>query len=448
MRRDPLSEESLSKIFKTSPQDPDRLIKREDKNHEFKESYSAGNMATYLKTMAAFANNDGGYIVFGIKDSPRILQGLNDKALQHFNELPVERLTQLLNEYFSPSIEWVTCVYQFRGKSYGIIYVYELKNKPTICKKTRDVQNSKYALKEADIYYRHSGKSERIRYSELNQIIEEKRKNEEKQWLQFLLKAAKVGVDNASILDLNTGTIQEGGGTIIIDENILQRLRFIKEGQFVERDGAPTLRLMGDVQTIESGKVVVGPERKVVRAIEQTDIVECFLRGEKVDNPIDYIKRICSSSTGRLPVFYYIQLAGITLVEAIKAVQATTARGQAKKTLLKRLQSAETTEQKQYPARETELSAKRKQYAEQWVTEKLTEEQEKDLKQCLISLQYINAGELVKHQKYIKEMLLDLYKSSYESADSTLAQAFRDAICRLDIVLCRTEESVEEDQHA
>ena len=80
MVKEPLSESVLAKIFKTSPQNPEKLIKREDKNHEFKESYNNGSMASYLKTMAAFANNDGGYIVFGITDSPRLLKGLDEKG--------------------------------------------------------------------------------------------------------------------------------------------------------------------------------------------------------------------------------------------------------------------------------------------------------------------------------------------------------------------------------
>lgn len=65
---DPLSEDVLSKIFKTSLSQPDMLIKREDKNHEFKESFNMASMAMYFKTIAAFANNDGGYLIFGVKD--------------------------------------------------------------------------------------------------------------------------------------------------------------------------------------------------------------------------------------------------------------------------------------------------------------------------------------------------------------------------------------------
>ena len=36
-----------------------------------------------MKTMAAFANNSGGYIVFGISDSPRTAKGLSEKSLKN-----------------------------------------------------------------------------------------------------------------------------------------------------------------------------------------------------------------------------------------------------------------------------------------------------------------------------------------------------------------------------
>ena len=51
------------------------LKQRESSTIEFKESFNFGNMPKYSKTMAAFANNKGGYILFGIKDSPRELIG-------------------------------------------------------------------------------------------------------------------------------------------------------------------------------------------------------------------------------------------------------------------------------------------------------------------------------------------------------------------------------------
>lgn len=433
MIKEPLSEEMLAKIFKTSPQDTEKLIKREDKNHEFKESYHNGNMATYLKTMAAFANNDGGYIVFGIGDSPRLLKGLSDKSYRQFDELSVETFTVMLNDHFAPSIEWTNCIYQFKGKNFGIIYVYPSKNKPVICKKTRDHQNNKYALKESDIYYRYSGRSERIKYPELQRIIEEKRKAEEKQWLEFISRAAKIGVENASLLDLGSGVIEEGGNKIILDEDLLQKVRFIKEGYFVERYGAPALRLIGDVQTVGTGKIIYQGTRKVIRAIEQTDVIEAFLNGEMVDSPIDYIKRICSSTTGNLPVFYYINIANLTKDEALAVVNDTTARGTAKKKLLSRLENFTQIATKTFPENETATTRIRKSYCKQWIEETIGNiDHEDELKHCLVSIIFISPEMIIDHISFIKEKLLELYKIYYENANSGVAGVFREAFCYID----------------
>lgn len=172
----PLSLEVLTGIFRTSPKDPSRIINREGTTIEFKESYNHGNMAQYFKAMASFANNIGGYILFGVGDKPRRLLGLKDKSLSQFEELKVEEFTKALLDYFSPEIKWDHCTFEFRDMSFGVIYVYPLMQKPCICKKHYDAQNAKYSLKEGDIYYRYGGRSERIRYAELAAIIDESSK--------------------------------------------------------------------------------------------------------------------------------------------------------------------------------------------------------------------------------------------------------------------------------
>lgn len=42
-----------------------------------------------------------------------------------------------------------------------------------------------------------------------------------------------------------------------MDGDLLQKIAFIKEGKFVETNGTPTLRLIGDITKIPTGKVVV-----------------------------------------------------------------------------------------------------------------------------------------------------------------------------------------------
>lgn len=124
-------------------------MNREGATIEFKESYNHAGMAQYFKTIAAFANNSGGYIIFGVGEKPRRLIGLKGKNLKQFEELKVEDFTNNLLEYFSPEIKWDHVTFEFKGMSFGVIYTEELNNKPCICKKGYDDKNAKYTLKEA-----------------------------------------------------------------------------------------------------------------------------------------------------------------------------------------------------------------------------------------------------------------------------------------------------------
>lgn len=72
----PLSEIALLKIFKKSSKNPNLIGTNEGITIEYKESFGWRSMSDYFKAMAAFFNRDGGYIIFGIKDKPHELLGL------------------------------------------------------------------------------------------------------------------------------------------------------------------------------------------------------------------------------------------------------------------------------------------------------------------------------------------------------------------------------------
>jgi predicted HTH transcriptional regulator len=78
--------EYKKKIFLYHETIDDRLISRESGWLEFKESFNWNAKDKYAKSMAAFANNKGGFIVFGIKDKPRDLVGLRSN---NFEEVEV-----------------------------------------------------------------------------------------------------------------------------------------------------------------------------------------------------------------------------------------------------------------------------------------------------------------------------------------------------------------------
>jgi predicted HTH transcriptional regulator len=102
MDEDPF-EADLRTILKLRPGVADILRNRESPQLEFKEAFHPPNRSKYAKTMASFANNRGGYIVFGVAPSPHKIKGLNAEKWEGWD--PVQ-LTEFLNSSFSPQIEW------------------------------------------------------------------------------------------------------------------------------------------------------------------------------------------------------------------------------------------------------------------------------------------------------------------------------------------------------
>ena len=227
---------------------------RESSTVEFKESFNFAGMARYAKDFAAFANNCGGYIIFGVKNRPHIPVGLQNDQFDNIDEA---RITEVVNQYFSPAIEWTRDIYIWNEKRFGIFYVSESSNKPVIAIKDGGRNQE---IKNGEIYYRYAGRTEKIHYAELKQIIDEKIQNERNAWYRLFERIAKIGPENAAILDTLEGKIESGDRAILIDDELVPKLKFIREGQFDEKKGANTLRLIGDVRPVS----VVGVKGKVI----------------------------------------------------------------------------------------------------------------------------------------------------------------------------------------
>jgi len=254
----PFDNDALARIFVLSPVTRNRIGTKESTTLEFKESFNQDDysLASYAKTMASFANRDGGYIVFGIKDKPRELIGIKRDKFDAFD--PAVFSTRL-NGHIQPSLAWDTHIYDWKGLSFGILYTYPSVEKPVIVVKNAG------EIQEGDIYYRYNGKSEKIRYPELSQVINQRIKEQNAAWRRVVEKTASVGPVNAAILDTVEGTITGSGGMLVIDDELAKKLKFIREGEFSERTGLPTLKLIGDVVSapiaaIKERKVTIGED--------------------------------------------------------------------------------------------------------------------------------------------------------------------------------------------
>jgi len=226
--------------------DDGRMKHRESRKLEFKANFNFGSMHEYSKTFAAFANSAGGVIVFGVKDSPRNPSGMtNDNLL----DVDPERITNYLNEHFSPEIEWEMYDFEVDDKKFGVILISESRYKPVVCRKETRGQKAK----ESDIFYRYSGRSERIKFPELQNLLDESKEIERRKWMEHIQNIAKIGPENIMLMDIMRGEIpNENDAKIIVDQELLAQIKFIQEGRFVETDGAPALKLIGSVEGAEA----------------------------------------------------------------------------------------------------------------------------------------------------------------------------------------------------
>jgi hypothetical protein len=284
-----------------------RLITREGTTIEFKESFNWANKYKYAKTMAAFANNRGGFLVFGVIDKPKTAIGLKDEKFEQIDE---ETITAYLNGLFSPEIVWEKQTVTVKGLEFGIIYTKESTKKPIIA-----IANAN-GINESDILYRYNGRSERIKYPELSSIIENEREKEKRLWMEYIQRVSKIGLDNLAIIDLNKGKIDGKNTSIYIDEKVVDKLKFIKEGEFNETNGAPTLKLIGEVQEVNSSTVL--PIKTKVAGIRTREIIEALLYGKLHENTSakEYLESLPYEQSKFMPIFVFLTLGDINKEEA------------------------------------------------------------------------------------------------------------------------------------
>lgn len=245
------------RIFKFLGGKSYKITSREGNLIEFKTSFNWNSKDKYAKTIAAFANNRGGYIVFGVTNNPRELLGLANK---NFEDTDEAKISGYLNSVLSPEIGFTKETLKVKRKKVGYIYVVPNVNKPVVCIKNDG------AIKEAEIYYRYNASSEKIKYPELNILLNQIEERERNTWMQHFENISKIGPNNAAVLDTLKGKIDGTAGTLIIDKKLLPKLKFITEGTLKQR-GSPTLRLIGDVKPVD----VVGYKKIKGASVHITD---------------------------------------------------------------------------------------------------------------------------------------------------------------------------------
>ena len=225
----------------------------ESQTLEFKENFNFAGLAEYFRDFAAFANNKGGWLIFGVKDRPRReLIGLSDKSRDQLEKLDPEKISGYLLEDFSGNITWEFDIIKYKELYFGVFCIEEAEIKPIICKK-----DESDTIKNGEIYYRYGGRTQKILHAELEAIINHRIDKQNNHWIDLVTKIGQSGPQNAAILDVEKGIISKNNAQIlVVDDTLAKSVKWIKEGHFDEKEGAPTLKLVGEVQPIETVEVV------------------------------------------------------------------------------------------------------------------------------------------------------------------------------------------------
>jgi hypothetical protein len=228
-----------------------QIKQRESQQLEFKEAFSLGDaLLEYARSLVGMANNQGGILVFGVKDKPHIPVGLKDNR---FNSLDPAVLNRVFLEYFASDINWESEVVEIFGVTLGIIKVTEAKVKPVICTRTHSAKK----LREGAIYYRYRGETREVRHTELAEMLNAEREKEKLLWIKHIQSIAEIGPRSVQIFDSVTGQLDIGSTKVLLDRKLLGQLKIIQEGRFSEKDGAPALKVVGEITGLINHDTVI-----------------------------------------------------------------------------------------------------------------------------------------------------------------------------------------------
>lgn len=326
---DPLSQACISAHFFEDADGVWRLREGETDKCECKANFGFKHQDKWLRPIAALANNAGGFLFFGVfdkdtkgpkgEDWSHAVGGL---ASTEFVDADPADFATRVKAMFDPTPVFRMSSAKIGGKTIGVIYVYQHASRPVIAVKQEG------SIKEGDIFYRYPGQSSRIKYSDLRSILDTRDAEARAQILPMVEKLLQLGPKRSMVADLESGMLTDGGRTLQIDKQLLEKLSFVKEGEFSEVEGAPTLRLVGDVTAIEAN----GQSTIQLGMLTRSHILEAFLDQTKPNDPTNYIRFALEvGQNERLPLHYFARLAGMSREDLVAFINSTSATPTKKK---------------------------------------------------------------------------------------------------------------------
>lgn len=235
-----------------------RVTARESTDLEFKRDMALATFRKSLKTIAAFANKNGGIIVFGVSDNPRMLVGLNAQVLDEGQQS--EQIAAAISPI--PTTHFYTC--ELHGRAVGVLLVEPLSKPPAIAiKDLSGAQGSDNILRKGIVYTRRRGQTAPIAGEEFSQLLLSRDERIRSEIFSYLGRGREIGFDQVVIADPRSDS-EDGGDemTFYLPATAATDMNVIDKGTLVQEGGAPAYKLIGNVQlTTPADKDPRSPKR-------------------------------------------------------------------------------------------------------------------------------------------------------------------------------------------
>lgn len=316
----PTDEGRIGALFSKKKDNEWRLTSGETDEIECKREVDVKKLAPVVRAVAGMANNKGGVILLGVEDKSGRVVGL---ANDDFAKLDLVKLTLAVKAHLQPTPSFRKGVIEVGGLQVGYVCVEPLIDKPVIVHRPGD------RLDDGAILFRYPAESAPIKFGDLRTLLDARDAKRLRALVDVTRKIAEIGVENSAVLNVADGSLEVAGRPMQIDQALVDQINFIKEGQFDEVAGAPTLKLLGEI-TAAGGEKVPGGRR----LITDEDVLRNFLDQEPVLVPFEYI-RFAVAGTNRdwVPIFYFGNQAKLSRAEMaglLEGVATTKLKAKAK----------------------------------------------------------------------------------------------------------------------
>lgn len=224
-----------------------RVTARESTDLEFKRDMAVSTFRKSLKTIAAFANKNGGIIVFGVSDNPRMLVGLNGQLMDEGQQ------SEQIASVISPIPTTAFATLHIRGREVGVLIVEPLFKPPAIAiKDISGAQGADNILRKGTVYTRRRGQTVPITGEEFSQLLLTRDDRIRNEIFSYLGRGREIGFDQVVVADPRSDTEEGDEGseemTFYLPATAASNMNVIDRGTLVLEGGAPAYKLVGNVQ--------------------------------------------------------------------------------------------------------------------------------------------------------------------------------------------------------